>query len=151
MLNSATRGVGQKELSLIPDINYAEIVSKVIEYTESNSSIDKSRISTESGLATDYALLWYMIYKKGLQDKYNNDDVNEILDYVNGGVKPSKLEDSSSSTSEPSKSPSEMTLDELKVEFKKDYDEWSKSDEEEDFETWLKNKYPGMFIRKDED
>ena len=136
---------------MFPDINYAEIVSKVIEYTESNSSIDKSRISTESGLATDYALLWYMIYKKGLQDKYNNDDVNEILDYVNGGVKPSKLEDSSPSSSEPSKSPSEMTLDELKVEFKKDYDEWFKTDEEEDFETWLKNKYPGMFIRKDED
>ena len=59
--------------------------------------------------------------------------------------------DSSPSGSESSKSPSEMTLDELKVEFKKDYDVWFKSDEEEDFETWLKNKYPGMFIRKDED
>ena len=59
--------------------------------------------------------------------------------------------DSSPSGSELSKSPSEMTLDELKVEFKKDYDEWFKADEEEDFETWLKNKYPGMFIRKDED
>ena len=76
------------------------------------------------------------------EDEEENEEYSEI-EYVEP--------DSSPSGSEPSKSPSEMTLDELKVEFKEDYDEWFKADEEEDFETWLKNKYPGMFIRKDED
>ena len=92
---------------------------------------------------------------------FTSDEIVQVMKYLNDFdfsqnrnelVRGTKEEPSSSpSSSEPSKSPSEMTLDELKVEFKKDYDEWSKSDEEEDFETWLKNKYPGMFIRKDED
>ena len=92
---------------------------------------------------SDYRTKDFINYMK-FDDSKLEDDQEE---YSEIPIEP----DSSPSGSESSKSPSEMTLDELKVEFKEDYDEWSKSDEEEDFETWLKNKYPGMFIRKDED
>ena len=85
----------------------------------------------------------------------------EILDYVNTFnfnekrndrlLKSETDPDSSPSSSEPSKSPSEMTLEELKDNFKEDYEQWNDGEYEEDFETWLRKKYPGKFIEKNEE
>ena len=50
-----------------------------------------------------------------------------------------------------SKSPSDMTLDELKDAYKEDYEEWSKGEYEEHFEEWLEKKHPGLFNREDEE
>jgi hypothetical protein len=34
-------------------------------------------------MPTEYALLWYMIYKNNLESIYSNNDVEEIIKYVN--------------------------------------------------------------------
>ena len=131
-LRQENQDMYQKVFKYVPDVKYEEINTdeKLLEVCGFTSDEIKKIIE----YLNDF--------------KFNKDRNDFVKEKKKTSVEP---EDSSPSSSEPSKSPSEMTLDELKVEFKKDYDVWFKSDEEEDFETWLKNKYPGMFIRKDED
>ena len=130
-LTQISQNIKVKQFKYVPDIDYTDIPDDFTLLKRCNFS-DK-----DANIVLDYL-------KNFKFTRNRNDEMRKYVEKL-------KTIDSPSSGSEPSKSPSEMTLDELKVEFKKDYDEWSKSDEEEDFETWLKNKYPGMFIRKDED
>ena len=37
-------------------------------------------------MPTDYALLWYMIYKNNLENTYTNNDIEEIIQYVNNNL-----------------------------------------------------------------
>ena len=83
-MNTVSRRTTKSSLSLIPDIDYVEITSKVEAYSKINNNIDINKIyDISNNMPTEYALLWYMIYKNNLDNIYTNNDVEEIIKYVN--------------------------------------------------------------------
>jgi hypothetical protein len=83
-MNTVSRRTTKSSLSLIPDIDYGEIVSKVETYSKTNNNIDINKIyDTSNNMPTEYALLWYMIYKNNLDNIYTNKDIEKIIKYVN--------------------------------------------------------------------
>jgi hypothetical protein len=83
-MNTVSRRTTKSSLSLIPDIDYGEIVSKVETYAKTNNDVDINKIcDVSNNMPTEYALLWYMIYKNNLESIYSNNDVEEIIKYVN--------------------------------------------------------------------
>ena len=83
-MNTVSRRTTKSSLSLIPDIDYGEIVSKVETYSKTNNDVDINKIcDVSNNMPTEYALLWYMIYKNNLDNIYTNNDVEEIIKYVN--------------------------------------------------------------------
>ena len=86
-MNVVSRRTTRTSLSLIPDVDYTEIVSKVEGYTQINKNIDVNKIyDVTNNIPTEYALLWYMIYKNNLENTYTNNDVEEIIQYVNNNL-----------------------------------------------------------------
>lgn len=86
-MKNVSRRSTKDALSLIPDINYIEIISKVESYTQMNKSIDVNKLyNASNNMPTDYALLWYMIYKNNLENTYTNNDIEEIIQYVNNNL-----------------------------------------------------------------
>lgn len=85
-MKTVSRRSTKDALSLIPDINYTEIISKVEGYSRTNRSIDINKLYNVSNTPTDYALLWYMIYKNNLENTYTNNDVEDIIQYVNNNL-----------------------------------------------------------------
>jgi hypothetical protein len=83
-MKNVSRRSTKDALSLIPDIDYTKIISVVEEYAQTNKSIDIHKIyEASNNMPTDYALLWYMIYKNNLEKTYTNNDVEEIIKYLN--------------------------------------------------------------------
>jgi hypothetical protein len=85
-MKNVSRRSTKDALSRIPDINYTEIISKVEGYSRTNRSIDINKLYDASNTPTDYALLWYMIYKNNLENTYTNNDVEDIIQYVNNNL-----------------------------------------------------------------
>lgn len=83
-MKNVSRRSTKDALSLIPDVDYTEIISTVEGYAQTNKSIDINKIcDVSNNMPTEYALLWYMIYKNNLESTYSNNDVEEIIKYVN--------------------------------------------------------------------
>ena len=83
-MKKVSRRSTKNAVSLIPDIDYTEIISTVEGYAQTNENIDINKIcDTSNNMPTEYALLWYMIYKNNLENTYSNNDVEEIIKYVN--------------------------------------------------------------------
>ena len=69
---------------VVLDIDYTKIISVVEECAQTNKSIDIHKIyEASNNMPTDYALLWYMIYKNNLEKTYTNNDVEEIIKSLN--------------------------------------------------------------------
>ena len=86
-MNTVSRRTTKSSLSLIPDIDYGEIASKVETYSKTNNNIDINKIyDISNNMPTEYALLWYMIYKNNLENTYTNNDIEEIIQYVNNNL-----------------------------------------------------------------
>ena len=84
LMKKVSRRSTKNAVSLIPDIDYTEIISTVEGYAQTNENIDINKIcDTSNNMPTEYALLWYMIYKNNLENTYSNNDVEEIIKYVN--------------------------------------------------------------------
>jgi hypothetical protein len=83
-IKKVSRRSSKDAVSLIPDIDYTKITSDVVVYAQTNKNIDVNKIyDVSNNTPTDYALLWYMIYKNNLENTYTNNDVEEIIAYLN--------------------------------------------------------------------